>query len=137
MKLQIDSTQKKITIQEPVNLNEFFEMVKGLFPNDLWKEFTLETNVINNWTSPIIIKEYPVYPQYPINPYPQNPIQPPFIPTAEPWSPNPPFPWITTSIINKDSRNNTIEGTPHEIAMKINNYSLNKGVFNVEIQAKA
>lgn len=130
MKLQIDSTNKKITIQDPVNLSEFFEMVKGLFPNDMWKEFTLETNVINNWTNPIIIKEYPVYPsnplypinpplypQIPINPYPQNPSAPPFVP------------WVTYGSYGSTEGTYGSEGS--------NSYSLNKGIFNVEVQANA
>lgn len=62
MKLQIDISLKVIRLEEPTNFYELCEMLQKLFPNDLWKEFKIDTTVINNWNSPIIIKEYPIYP---------------------------------------------------------------------------
>jgi len=112
MKIQLDTNLKRIKIEEPVNLAEFFTMIKKLLPNDLWKDFELETNVINNWTNPIVIKEYPIYPQ---NPYPLNP---PF--------PNQPY-WITCqSGIHAEKGFASNETT----------YNLKAGVFNIDCQAK-
>lgn len=110
MKLSLDTIQKTITIEESVNLNEFYEMIKKLLPDDLWKDFKLETNVIQNWNSPIIIKEYPIYPIYPS---PSLPYQPPY--------------WITCQT------GTNIEGG---FADTKTTYSLNSGVFNIDCQIK-
>lgn len=65
MKLQINTTEKTIKVEEKVNLKELLDNVKKLFPNNEWKEYTLETNTVINWTSnPIIIRDY-TYPHYP------------------------------------------------------------------------
>lgn len=112
MKLQIDTNAKVIRIEEAVNFYELCQMVKKLFPNDMWKEFNIETTVIQNWTSPIIIKEYPIYP---VNPYPMNPLQPPFLP-----------------YIHCQSGIHTENG----YGSHRTTYGLNPGVFNVDCQAK-
>jgi hypothetical protein len=86
MKIQIDTTSKKISLEESVNFKELIDIVSKLLPDDLWKEFTLETHTVINWQSPIIIKEpYPIYPTYPVYPQPQ-PLTP---------YPYPTYPWIT------------------------------------------
>jgi hypothetical protein len=65
MKIQLDTTNKTIKIEESVNLNELFELLNKILPNDTWKEFKLETNTIINWNStPIIIKKE-IWPTYP------------------------------------------------------------------------
>ncbi len=81
MKIQIDTIAKKVSLEESVNLKELIEMLSKLLPDDLWKEFTLETHTVINWTSPVIIKEYPNWPY--MQPYNPNP-----------WI-NPITPWIT------------------------------------------
>lgn len=63
MRLQIDTKSKEIVIEESVNLEELFKMLKQLFPNDAWKSYKLKSQVITNWSSPIIIRDY--YPNYP------------------------------------------------------------------------
>ena len=70
MKLQIDTDQKVIRIDERVNLLALFEFLQKTLPYD-WKDFTLETNSINSWGSPIVIKDntyiqqpYHVWPWY-------------------------------------------------------------------------
>ncbi len=83
MKIQIDTTAKKVSLEESVNLKELTDILSKLLPDDLWKEFTLETHTVINWGSPIIIKEYPVFPYVPV-PY-RDP---------NPWI-NPLTPWIT------------------------------------------
>lgn len=59
MKIQLDSVQKIIRIEENVNLGELVKYLDKLLPKNstigYWKDFTLETNtVINNWTTPYI-----------------------------------------------------------------------------------
>ena len=63
MKIQIDTTNKILKIEESVNLKELFKIVNALLPND-WEEYTLENNsIIVGWEHPIIVETpYPVYP---------------------------------------------------------------------------
>jgi len=68
MKLQINTTEKTIKIEEQVNISELFDMLTKLFPNDEWKSYKLESAVITQWVNPITIP-YPVYP----SPYWWNP----------------------------------------------------------------
>lgn len=67
MKIQLDTDNKTIKLESNVELNELIKTLEKLLPKELWKEFTLETNVvINNWSNPIIIeKSRPPYPYYP------------------------------------------------------------------------
>lgn len=59
MKIQLDTTNKVIKLDEPSSIGELFELLENLLPNGKWKEFKLETNTIINWTSaPIIHYEY-------------------------------------------------------------------------------
>ena len=113
MKLQIDTIQKKLKLEEEVNLNDFFETIQNLLPNDLWKEFKFEVAVINNWTNPIIIRDYPIYPANP-NPFPLSPSWPII-------QPYPTYPWITCGATT---------GTDDS---KI---TFNSGVYNVECQTR-
>ncbi len=68
MKLQIDTQNKSIKIEEKVNLKEFFETIDKLFHNLGWKEYSIENTVIWNWSDPIIIEKH--VPPY--NPWPWN-----------------------------------------------------------------
>jgi hypothetical protein len=72
MKLQLDTTLKTIKIEESVNIGEFLEILERLLPNELWKEFKLETNQIINWTQPI-------------NPIIIEPYKSPYNPPYQPW----------------------------------------------------
>jgi hypothetical protein len=63
MKLSIDTTNKVIQVEGKVNLLELTEALERMFPNGLWKTFSLETNTTIVWTTPIQI--YPYYPYYP------------------------------------------------------------------------
>lgn len=103
MKLQIDTTLKTIKIEEPINLGDFIDMLNKLFPNNLWKEFKLLTEVIVNWNSPITIQPY-IVPNLPYIPY-------------SPTVPYPNFPWVTYCDNNSES---TFKLT-------------NSGVYNVEL----
>lgn len=60
MRLQIDTGRKTIKVDEAVKIDKLVATLRKMFPNDEWKEFTLETNTtIQYWTNPVIIKEYP------------------------------------------------------------------------------
>lgn len=66
MKIQIDFDNKIITLENNVNLKEFYDRIKMLLPDGEWKNYNIDTNtVINNWKDPIYIPYTPI----PINPY--------------------------------------------------------------------
>lgn len=58
MKLQIDTENKTIKIEEKVNLFDLMNKLQSLFPNDIWQEYTLESNTITNWINPVYISPY-------------------------------------------------------------------------------
>ena len=69
MKIQIDTTSKTVKFEDKVKLTELLDVVKGLFPNNEWKEYSVEVTHITNWSSPIYIdnwrKTYPwIQPYY-------------------------------------------------------------------------
>ena len=68
MKIQIDTFNKLITIEEQTNLNELFEAIQRLLP-ETWKEWSIKSAKLINWSYPVIIKEYPTYPTYPTYPW--------------------------------------------------------------------
>lgn len=72
MKIQLDSVQKIIRVEENVNLGELVKYLDKLLPKNsqigYWKDFTLETNtVIYNWSNPIIY-DYNTFPKWWLNP---------------------------------------------------------------------
>lgn len=62
MKIQIDTEQKTIVLEEAINLGDLAKKLNKLFPNKTWKEYKLEVKTITQWSNPIVIKEYPYYP---------------------------------------------------------------------------
>lgn len=68
MKLQLDTENKTITIEEDVNLHEFYEQINNILPGGLWREFTLKVEKIREWNNPITVT--PQTPQTPLTPYP-------------------------------------------------------------------
>lgn len=58
MKLQIDTDKKIIKIEEKVNLGEFIDKLYTLFPNEDYKEYSIEFIIINNYTNPIYEQPY-------------------------------------------------------------------------------
>jgi len=70
MRLQLDTTNKLIKVEESVNLGEFFEVLDRLLPGNKWKEFKLETQTLINWSNPIVITD----PWYPWRPWYGEPI---------------------------------------------------------------
>lgn len=49
MKIQLDTIKKTITIEEDVNLHDFYEELNAILPGGLWREFTLKVGEIGNW----------------------------------------------------------------------------------------
>jgi hypothetical protein len=64
MKIQIDTKEQTIAVEQNIKLNELIEALDRLFPKGEWKEYTLKTETIINWNSPIYIDrwEHPWYP---------------------------------------------------------------------------
>jgi hypothetical protein len=106
MKLQIDTTEKIIRIEERVNLGDLYSELEKLLPKGAWREFQLDTQTKIDWTQPIIYPIYPTYPTYP-DPTPINPYQPPY------------YPWITWC------NGTTSNGS------ELQDFTLNYGVYNV------
>ncbi len=67
MKIQLDYDAKIITLEDNVNLSDFFDKIKKILPD--FKEWKLNTQTTINWTNPITIPHIPYYPR-PYNPYP-------------------------------------------------------------------
>ncbi|MDZ4210058.1 MAG: hypothetical protein U1C56_02665 [Candidatus Curtissbacteria bacterium] len=103
MKLQLDTTRKTIKIEENVKLSTLVDTLDKLLPNKEWKEFTLETNSI--------IKRW-------VNPIIYKEVYP-----IRPWWESP---WICYS-------GTTITNTTGTMLLKTDDYTLNSGVYNIEI----
>jgi len=106
MKIQLDTINKTITIEEDVNLHDFYEELNSLLPGGLWGEFTLKVSKIKGWDNPITIT-----PSTPIGPGIWNPTPSSFPPVP----PTYPQVWYTTS--NTD------------------NITLNNGIYNITTNA--
>lgn len=98
IKAQIDTINKTIKIEEDINLDKLFKAVKVMFPEELWKQFTLKVNTIINWSSPIIIEK----------PY-------------NPWNPYQPYgePWITYKDTTGDIPNYTLNPGTYSVNLKL------------------
>ena len=68
MKLQLDTVNKTITLEEKVKLSELFDLLEKLFPDGKWKDYKLESKQIINWTSPIVIEKSRGWWETPLNP---------------------------------------------------------------------
>ena len=65
MKIQLDTENKEIKVEETVNLGELTETLEKLLPNGEWKKFKLNTQTKINWSpNPINV------PYQPYNPIP-------------------------------------------------------------------
>jgi hypothetical protein len=95
MKIQLDTIKKTITIEEDVNLHDFYEQLNSLLPGGLWREFTLKITKITEWKEPITVT-----PTTPIDPW--RPLTTPSIPSPydNPFPPTYPHVWYTTSTNN-------------------------------------
>ena len=108
MKIQLDTTNKTIKVEESVSLKELTEALEKLLPNDEWKGFKLETNTtIHNWAAPIIIRER----RWPL------------------WD----SPWYTTSNPRLyNSSTSELQYQQNYSSSNVQKPILNEGVFNIE-----
>tara|TARA_Y100000389_G_scaffold191610_1_gene218043 strand:- start:44 stop:340 length:297 start_codon:yes stop_codon:yes gene_type:complete len=74
VKIQLDTIQKTITIEEDVNLHDFYEQINGLLPGGLWREFTLKVTKVTEWLNPVTItpNTIPTQPYVSPNTYPRT-----------------------------------------------------------------
>lgn len=49
MKLQIDFDNKIIAVEDTVKLNEFFNKLQLLFPDETWADYSLKVNTEIKW----------------------------------------------------------------------------------------
>jgi hypothetical protein len=56
MKIQLDFEEKKLTVEDNVNIGELVEKIKHFLPD--WKKWTLETKTQVIWNNPIYIDRY-------------------------------------------------------------------------------
>ena len=75
MKIQIDTDNKIIKLEQNVNLLELFNQLNNLLPNNLWYDFVIDVNTKIEWINPIYPNNpSPIQPYYPIIPnIPDNP----------------------------------------------------------------
>lgn len=107
MKILLDTENKVITLQEPVNLGELFTWLDNLLPLGEWKSYKLDTNVINST----------IYP------------------SPQPWKPNQPWyeqPWITYDT-NTDPNITNITSGDFVVTTEGNSYSINSGTYLIDI----
>lgn len=55
MKLQIDTTEKTIQVEEHIKLGDLIDTLDDLFPRYAWKEYQLKVNISTNWINETII----------------------------------------------------------------------------------
>ena len=74
MKLQLDTTNKTIKVENNIKFADLIEVLERILPKGEWKKYELQTETITNWSNPIIIKEYEkqVYPWWGNRPYITN-----------------------------------------------------------------
>lgn len=109
MKIQLDTDNKTIRLESDVLLSKLITTLNSLLPNKEWKKYMLQTNTtINNWSSPIVIKERYV-PSYP-------------------WYEKPYAIWCSTT--EKSLGSQGITGSTIKA-----DYKMNAGVYNLDIKA--
>lgn len=64
MKIQLDTVNKIIKLENEINLGELVKNLEAILPHGEWKKFTLETHTtIQNWSSPTLFIIEKVYPR--------------------------------------------------------------------------
>lgn len=108
MKLQLDTENKTIKIESDILLKDLVRTLEKLLPKGEWKEFTLQTHTtINNWNSPIVIREYPRYKYW-----------------EQPWY---------SALSSKEEFNKDFSLNKVNNLKAINSVSLKAGTFNLEL----
>lgn len=65
MKIQLDTINKTVKVEEQVNLKEFLKVIKKLLPSGEWEQYSLDGSQITYWSYPYVIETWPKYPTYP------------------------------------------------------------------------
>jgi hypothetical protein len=103
MKIQLDTTNKTIKVEDNVKFSELIKVLEKILPKGEWKEFILETNVtITYWHEPIYIWTSPRADNTNRDPYP--------------------YPWYVRDTSATYLANNTNQV----------DYKLQAGTFNIE-----
>lgn len=106
MKIQLDTDNKTIKLENDILLEKLVKTLDSLLPNKEWKKYTLQTNTtIEHWHSPTIIREKYIEPYYP-----------------RPW-----VAWYATTPLNGGSLTNNLSAKT--------DYKISKGIYNVELKA--
>lgn len=58
MKIQIDTGNKIIKVEEKVKVIELYDFLHKIFTYDELKQYSLDVNTIINWSNPITIDPY-------------------------------------------------------------------------------
>lgn len=104
MKIQLDTTNKTIKIEEKVNLVQLMKIIKQILPNNQWRDYSLEQSVITNWANPWAIQPYRVYD----------------------------YPWVPTTIYSGTGSADVV--LPTNTANSVpGNSSYTNSVFNIEV----
>ena len=77
MRININSTEKIIRLEEQVNLGELFTFLEEILPDLKWREYSIEGNVVYNVSNPIVVN--PNYLTPPFSPYTPNPVTHPWV----------------------------------------------------------
>jgi len=112
MKIQLDTTDKTIKVEDNVLFKELIDVLDKILPYKKWMQFTLITNVvINHWSEPVYIPRY-----VPVDPFPR-------------------YPWYMNS---KTPLGSTSEGKPMDNNFMLkSDYKLEAGTFNIDADLKS
>jgi len=64
MKIQIDTTEKVIRVEEKVNLGTLYNYLRKFFPNNEWKKYSIDAHTVIQWGQP-----WYIYVDRPYKPY--------------------------------------------------------------------
>jgi len=67
MKIQIDTTEKVIRVEEKVNLGTLYNYLRKFFPNNEWKKYSIDAHTTIQWAP--YYTYVPIYEERPYNPY--------------------------------------------------------------------
>jgi len=67
MKIQIDTTEKVIRVEEKVNLGTLYNYLRKFFPNNEWKKYSIDAHTTIQWAP--YYPYVPIYVERPYNPY--------------------------------------------------------------------
>ena len=118
MKIQLDTENKTIVIEEDINLHDFHEQINLLLPGGLWRDFTLKVGKIKKWGDPIVV-----------DPQPSPNINQPWNPVQPNTNPYPGYPQIWYTTTTDTIGRPVVEGGDYESSLILNN-----GTFNVEFK---